>query len=201
MLSKRRLIVGLGNPGDAYKETRHNAGFMVVDELAGSFSIALNENKFATLFGRGLIHGVEVVIVKPMAFMNRSGLPVYQIAKYFGIPGKDMLVVHDDIDLPFGRLKIQEKGGDGGHKGIRSLIDAFEGGDFTRLRVGIGRGSKCSGIEISITDHVLGRFNPDEIMILDQIVSKARDAVVTILWKGAKEAMNYFNQKQLIISS
>jgi len=194
------LVVGLGNPGDAYNQTRHNTGFMVVDEVADSFSIALNKSKFDTLFGRGFINSVEVVIVKPMAFMNRSGPPVYQIAKYFKIPSKDMLVIQDDIDLAFGKLKIQEKGGDGGHKGIRSLIDVFGGGDFTRLRIGIGRGIINSRAETSVTDHVLGGFNSDETMILDQIISTAREAAVTFLCKGTKEAMNCFNQKKLISS-
>ena len=202
MLQKRlRLVVGLGNPGDAYKRTRHNTGFMVTDKVADSFSIALNKSKFETLFGRGFVNGIEVIIVRPMAFMNKSGPPVYQIATYFKIPSEDMLVVHDDIDLAFGRIKIQEKGGDGGHKGIRSLIDVFGSGDFTRLRVGIGRGIAKSGSEIRVTDHVLSRFNSSETMILDQIISRARDAAVTILCKDTKEAMNSFNQKQIIISS
>ena len=192
-----RLVVGLGNPGDAYLKTRHNAGFMVVDEVAEAFSIPLVKRKFDTIFGRGSINGVEVILIKPMAFMNLSGPPVLKIANYFKILCEDMLAIHDDIDLAFGRLKINEKGGDGGHKGVRSLMDAFGGGDFVRLRVGVGRPEA----RISAADYVLNGFSAKEIEVLDQITTKARDAVVTILCKGTKEGMNRFNNKRILISS
>ena len=192
-----RLVVGLGNPGDAYLKTRHNAGFMVVDEVAEAFSIPLVKRKFDTIFGRGSVDGVEVILIKPMAFMNLSGPPVLKIANYFKILCEDMLVIHDDIDLAFGRLKINEKGGDGGHKGVRSLMDAFGGGDFVRLRVGVGRPEA----RISAADYVLNGFSAKEKEVLDQIITKARDAVVTILCKGTKEGMNKFNNKRILISS
>ncbi len=192
-----RLVVGLGNPGNTYKRTRHNVGFMVVDQISEAFSIALVKQKFDTVFGRGSVDGVEVVLAKPMAFMNRSGPQVQKIARYYRILSEDMLVVHDDIDLAFGRIKIKEKGGDGGHKGVRSIIDAFGGGGFTRLRIGVGRPESA----ISAADHVLGRFKSDEKKVLDQIITAARDAVVTILCKGAKEGMNRFNDKRIAISS
>ena len=192
-----RLVVGLGNPGDAYVKTRHNAGFMVVDEVAEAFSIPLVKRKFDTIFGRGFVDGVEIILVKPMAFMNLSGPPVQKIANYFRILCEDMLVVHDDIDLAFGRLKINEKGGDGGHKGVRSLIDAFGGGDFVRLRIGVGRPEAG----ISAADHVLDGFSAKEKKVLDQIITRARDAVVTILCKGTKEGMERFNNKKILISS
>ena len=191
------LVVGLGNPGNTYKNTRHNVGFMVLDQIAKDFSIALVKQKFDTVFGRGSVDGVEVVLAKPMAFMNRSGPQVQKIARYYRILSEDMLVVHDDIDLAFGRIKIKEKGGDGGHKGVRSIIDAFGGGGFTRLRIGVGRPESA----ISAADHVLGRFKSDEKKVLDQIITAARDAVVTILCKGAKEGMNRFNDKRIAISS
>jgi len=192
-----RLVVGLGNPGNTYKNTRHNVGFMVLDQIAEAFSIALVKRKFDTIFGRGSIGGVSVVLAKPMAFMNRSGPQVQKIAKYYRILSEDMLVVHDDIDLAFGRIKIKEKGGDGGHKGVRSIIDAFGGGDFVRLRIGVGRPEAG----ISAADHVLDRFKSDENQVLDQIITAARDAVVTILCKGAKEGMDRFNDKRIVISS
>lgn len=192
-----RLVVGLGNPGDAYLKTRHNAGFMVVDEVAEAFSISLVKRKFDTIFGRGSVDGVEVILIKPMAFMNLSGPPVLKIANYFKILCEDMLVIHDDIDLVLGRLKINEKGGDGGHKGVRSLMDAFGGGDFMRLRVGVGRPEAG----ISAADYVLDGFSAKEKEVLDQIITKARDAVVTILCKGTKEGMNRFNNKRILISS
>jgi PTH1 family peptidyl-tRNA hydrolase len=200
MQEKRvRLVVGLGNPGDTYRETRHNAGFMVVDAVADFFSMPLNKSRpFANLvYGRGSIDGVESILVKPTAYMNRSGPPVKRLADYFRILLKDVLVIHDDIDLAFGRLKIKQKGGDGGHKGVRSLMDAFGGGEFTRLRIGIGR----SETEIDVSDYVLGRFNAEERKVLGQIVKKAGEAVVTILCKGVEEGMNRFNDKRIITDS
>lgn len=192
-----RLVVGLGNPGNAYKRTRHNVGFMVVDQIAEDFSIALVKQKFDTVFGRGTVDGVEVVLAKPMAFMNRSGPQVQKIARYYRILSEDMLVVHDDIDLAFGRIKIKEKGGDGGHKGVRSIIDAFGGGDFVRLRMGVGRPEAG----ISAADYVLGKFTLQEKINLHRIITEARNAVGTILCKGAKEGMNRFNDKRIVISS
>jgi PTH1 family peptidyl-tRNA hydrolase len=191
------LVVGLGNPGNTYKNTRHNVGFMVLDQIAKDFSIALVKQKFDTVFGRGSVDGVEVVLAKPMAFMNRSGPQVQRFARYYRILSEDMLVVHDDIDLAFGRIKIKEKGGDGGHKGVRSIIGAFGGGGFTRLRIGVGRPEAT----ISAADHVLGKFSLKEEKVIDRIITEARDAVVTILCKGAKEGMNRFNDKRIVISS
>jgi PTH1 family peptidyl-tRNA hydrolase len=192
-----RLVVGLGNPGNIYKRTRHNVGFMVVEQFAEDFSIALVKEKFDTVFGRGSVDGVEVILAKPMAFMNRSGPQVQKIAGYYRILSEDMLVVHDDIDLAFGRIKIKEKGGDGGHKGVRSIIDAFGGGNFVRLRIGVGR-PEAGG---NAADHVLGKFTLKEKKVLHRIIAEARDAAVTILCKGAKEGMNRFNDKRILISS
>ena len=185
-----QLIAGLGNPGDTYRQTRHNAGFMVIDELADRFRIPLRQKKFNTVFGRGKIGDVPVLLVKPQAYMNRSGPPVQQLAAYFRIQRKALVVVHDDIDLAFTRLKIKEKGGDGGHKGIRSLIQAFGGDDFIRIRLGVGRSEH--GTEAS--EHVLGNFSPEEIEKLDAFLHRACDAIETILIEGTKEGMNRFNQ-------
>lgn len=189
-----KLVVGLGNPGVAYEQTRHNAGFMVVDQVAEKFKISFAKQKFKCVFGRGFIEDVAVLVAKPMAFMNRSGSPLLQLANYYRILCEDMLVVHDDIDLAFGRLKIKEKGGHGGHNGIRSLMDAFGGGDFARLRIGVGR----SEASIGVTNHVLGEFSIEEMEILNQIIARARDAVVTVLSKGTKIGMNLFNSKNFI---
>ena len=191
------LVVGLGNPGGAYGKTRHNAGFMVADTLAATFGVAFEKRKFDITYGRGFIESAKVMLAKPMAFMNRSGPPVKMLADFFKIPGDDMLVVHDDIDLAFGRLKIKEQGGHGGHNGIRSLIDAFGDGDFVRLRIGVGR----SDAGKSVTDHVLGRFTAQESKILDQIIARAQDAVVMTLCQGTKAAMTYFNNRNFIITT
>jgi len=196
MAPRVRLVVGLGNPGKEYVTTRHNAGFMAVDLIAQTFSISLDKKKFNTIFGKGSIQGVDVILAKPMAFMN-SGPPVQNLAGYFKILSKDMLVIHDDIDLDFGRIKIIEKGGHGGHNGVRSLMDAFGVDDFSRVRIGIGR----SGSGTDVTGHVLGKYSTDESKVLDQIISGTRNAVVTILCKGIKDGMNRFNNQRTVLSS
>jgi PTH1 family peptidyl-tRNA hydrolase len=186
-----RLVAGLGNPGSDYAETRHNAGFMVVDDIADEYDIPISKSKFNVHYGTGNIGNEKVLLAKPQSFMNRVGQPVKKLAEYFEISGEEMLVIHDDIDLAFERLKIKMKGGHGGHNGVRSLIEAFGGGNFARLRVGIGRpeGNR------SVTDQVLGRFSKDEKIILERIITLAKDAAVTILCYGIQEGMNRFNQK------
>ena len=194
--NRLRLVVGLGNPGNKYEDTRHNAGFLVADKIAQDFNLSFNKTKFDTIFGRGFVEDVDVLLAKPMAFMNRSGPPLQKLAQYFRIPGGDMLVIHDDIDLAFGRLKIKEKGGHGGHNGIRSIMDAFGGGDFARLRIGVGRSEAGE----NVTDHVLGRFSDDKAEMVARVIAVARDAVVTVLCEGMKVGMNAFNRKDLLIT-
>lgn len=191
------LIVGLGNPGSQYAETRHNAGFMAIDKVADSFSVLVEKSKFNALYGRGRIENVDVILAKPMAFMNKSGYPVQQIAGYFKISCQDILVIHDDIDLAFGRLQIKEKGGSGGHKGIKSIIEVLGRDDFARIRIGISRENfrDMSGV----SNYVLSRFSSDERLILPKIITRTKDAVVTILSKGIKEGMNIFNKKTIIL--
>jgi len=193
-VSRLRLIVGLGNPGPTYKKTRHNIGFMVADDLAAAFSILVEKKKSGVLYGKGFINDSAVILSKPQEFMNRCGPPIKQLAKYHNIFSEDLLVIHDDIDLAFGIIKIKEKGGSGGHNGLRSLIDVFGRNDFTRLRVGVGR----PGVEMTVTDHVLGRFNFSEKNNLEQVIRTARDAVVTILCEGIKEGMNLYNNRKVI---
>jgi PTH1 family peptidyl-tRNA hydrolase len=191
-----RLVVGLGNPGAKYAATRHNIGFMVAERLAADFGIGLEREKFKAAFGRGRIEACEVILAKPLAFMNRSGPSVRQLADFFDISSGDMVIVHDDIDLAFGRIKIKEKGGHGGHNGIRSVIDAFGGGDFTRLRVGIGRSEEGG----SVAGYVLDRFDTDEARLLPRIITRARDAVVTVLCQGTAVGMNQFNTKPFTLT-
>jgi len=192
-----RLVVGLGNPGTDYANTRHNAGFLVVDEVAAAWTISIHQKKFNVELGRGSVSGIETILVKPQSYMNKSGLPVRQVGDYFNISYRDMLVIHDDIDLEFGRLKIKEKGGHGGHNGVRSLIDAWGEDAFARLRVGVGR----SGDNGNVVNHVLGRFRQQEKAALKKVVDRARDAVETILCEGTKVGMNRFNDRRIHISS
>jgi PTH1 family peptidyl-tRNA hydrolase len=166
-------------------------GFFVIDALSSEYAIPLDRQKFDAFYGRGSVKGREVLLAKPQSYMNRSGIPLGRLMAYFGIEHRNMLVIHDDIDLVYGRIKIKVKGGHGGHNGVRSIIDTLGDGNFTRLRVGIGR----SGNESSVTGHVLGRFRPDEIKQLEQIVARSRDAAVTILCEGTREGMNRFNER------
>ena len=187
----RRLIVGLGNPGDDYRQTRHNAGFMAVDEIARRYAVSLGKRKFNVQFGSGIIEGLSVILAKPLAYMNRSGTPTRNLAQYYNIALKDLIVVHDDIDIEFGRIKIKEKGGAGGHKGIKSVMDAYGEGNFARIRIGIGRPEASQ----DVSHFVLKRFSAAERTVWDRIISGVGDAAVTLLCEGAREGMNRFNGK------
>ena len=191
MMAERKttLIAGLGNPGEKYEKTRHNAGFLVVDRLSREFGIPLTKQKFDLVYGKGAMEGADVILAKPMSFMNRSGLPIRRLADYMGLTSEDLLVVYDDIDLTFERIKLKEKGGHGGHNGIRSLIDSFGTRDFPRLRIGIGRPEG----EKDVTGHVLGRFTAEEAEVMDRVVDTAGQVVVTFVTKGLTAAMNNFN--------
>ncbi|MBW2366712.1 MAG: aminoacyl-tRNA hydrolase [Deltaproteobacteria bacterium] len=191
----RSLVVGLGNPGRDYAKTRHNIGFMVIDKIAETLSIQLVNKKFNTIVGMGVIEGMTVILAKPRSYMNRSGLPTRQVADYYRIDSKDMIVIHDDIDLAFNRIKLKEKGGDGGHRGIRSIKEAFGGGAFNRVRIGVGRGMDDPGQDKQVVSHVLGKFDTRETRLLDETIDCACEAVVTILCKGIVEGMNSFNKK------
>ena len=191
------LVVGLGNPGPAYFGTRHNAGFRVLDQLAEAFAIPLLQTRSEAVFGAGCIQGVPVVLAKPMAFMNLSGPPVKALIDFLGISSEQTVVIHDDLDLALGRLKIKEKGGHGGHKGVRSLMDAVGGGDFTRVRIGIGRSRLPGGLRPDTVAYVLGRFSEQEKAVLEPVLVRACEAVVTILCHGTREGMNRFNGKRV----
>ena len=185
------IIAGLGNPGREYAHTRHNIGFMVVDRMAEKFDIPRCQKKFDNLFGAGEIKGVRVVLATPMAYMNRSGPPLMALARYFKINLDHVLVIHDDIDILFGNLKIKTKGGHGGHNGLKSIIDAAGGNDFPRIRVGIGR----PDTHREVTDHVLGNFSEGETRQLDAVVACAAEAAQTIIEKGFTVSMNQFHRK------
>lgn len=184
------LIVGLGNPGRQYQDTRHNVGFMVIDRLAVRLGIALTEKKHDSLVGTGVIEDIRVILSKPQRYMNQSGGPVARLAAFAGLPQDRILVIHDDIDIILGKLKIKAKGGHGGHNGLKSIVAAMGGGDFPRIRIGIGR----PGMPGDVTDHVLGRFNSEEARIVRPVLECAENVVQTILCKGLIEAMNQFHK-------
>ena len=188
-----KLIAGLGNPGPDYRDTRHNLGFRVVDHLARRFKIGLTVAAPELVVGRGVIEGWAVCMLKPQDYMNRSGPPVDAFLEKFCISYREILVIHDDIDLEFGRLKIKKKGGDGGHRGLRSMVDTLGTGDFARLRLGIGR----SGEDVDVVDHVLGQFDDREAENLAEFINRASEAAVKVLCDGVNAGMNQFNSKSI----
>jgi len=185
-----KIIVGLGNPGLGYLNTRHNAGFAVVDLLANAYKIKVNEWKYEAYLGRGHVAGEAVILVKPQTYMNLSGRAVRQALRGLGAGPSDLLVVHDDLDLPLGRLRLRLQGGPGGHNGIKSIISALEAEDFARLRFGIGR--PPAGVDAA--GYVLEEFSPAEQDLFDQATDKAVDAIRSILTEGLTAAMNRFNR-------
>ncbi len=189
--TRHHLIVGLGNPGLAYATTRHNIGFMAVDRLVRKYGLTACRSRINAEIGEGDIFGVRVLAAKPMAYMNRSGDPVSDIVQTHGILCEDMVVIHDDIDLAYERLKIKEKGGDGGHNGLRSLIDALGTDEFVRVRMGVGRPDG----DIGVVEYVLEKFDANQRTMLEPFLSRAIEAAAAILCEGAKDAMNRFNRK------
>ena len=167
---------------------------MVVDQLIRHYKMIDHGNCLNADIASGDIGTIPVWVVKPMVYMNRSGDPVSRIIHTYGLRCEDMVVIHDDIDLAYERLKIKEKGGDGGHNGIRSLTDALGTDEFVRVRMGVGRPEA----DIGVIDYVLGEFDADQQQTLERFLSLALEAVEGLLRQGAKAAMNRFNRKSLI---
>ena len=186
------MIAGLGNPGQTYTRTRHNIGFMVVDAIAEKANIDFSKNRLDAAVSRTMLYGHHVFLVKPLSFMNRSGIPLQKLSAYYKISITDMIVVHDDMDLPFGVLKIVQNRGPGGHNGVKSIEEAFGSRNFVRVRVGVGH----PGGQTQVTGHVLGGFFPEEQDSLDDVVKKAAAACSLVLSEGVVRAMNQINSKQ-----
>ena len=186
-----KIIAGLGNPGDQYRMTRHNMGFLVLDALADDAEITSLKKKFEALIGDGRLGGHRVLLVKPQTFMNLSGQSLRQVVDFYQITPEDLIVVHDDLDLPFGTVRIKVGGGDGGHKGVRSAMDHLGGGAFTRVRLGIGKPPFKDDTE----RYVLQSFPKADLEALAEVVRNACEAVREILDAGAPSAMNRFNAR------
>lgn len=184
-----KLIAGLGNPGDKYSNTRHNIGFMVVDALGLRHGIRVNNNKKKSLTGSGVITGEKVIMAKPQTFMNLTGEALGPLFSFLDIEIEDVIVVHDDLDLEFGRIKIKTGGGHGGHNGIRSIISHFGAKNFVRVRVGIGK----PPVGWDVAKYVLNSFSAEEKKDLDALIDRASDAVEMIISAGHLKAMNAFN--------
>ena len=186
-----KIIVGLGNPGDKYKGTRHNIGFMITGELASKNAIDGKFNsKFESILGKGSINGKEVVILQPMTFMNLSGQAVVKALNWYNIEPSELLVVFDDINLDIGRIRFRDSGTDGGHNGIKSIVESLGGfKDFPRLKVGIGPNPGSSLMK----SFVLQEFTQSEKEILEKIIPLSVDAIELFLDKGITQARDKFN--------
>lgn len=183
-----KLIVGLGNPGAEYRNSRHNAGFMVIENLANRWSIDVGRKKFQGLYGNGTFGFENVVLLKPQTYMNRSGGSVLEAMVFYKADLDDLLVVYDDLAIELGQLRARKKGSAGGHNGVKDIITRLGCDDFSRLRVGIG--SPRFGNTVK---HVLGDFGDDEQVIVSQTISRASEAVETWVRSGIDTMMNGFN--------
>jgi peptidyl-tRNA hydrolase, PTH1 family len=184
------VIAGLGNPGKEYRYTRHNVGFLTIQTLAQRHQLSLSKRKFESRFGLGFVGRHKSLLVTPLTFMNRSGPAVLKWLDYYHLRPDNLLVIHDDLDLPWTRLRIVTKGGAGGHKGVLSIIAELQTREFARIRLGIGRPPEGKPPEA----YVLESFSEEEKKQLPQVVTRACEAVEAILDNGALAAMNHFNQ-------
>ena len=186
-----KLIVGLGNPGREYRETRHNIGFMVVDELARrhDLTFAMAPSQVPDTFVVKKFAMPQFLLAKPLTFMNRSGDAVGALARYYDVPTADLLVVYDDIDLPFTRLRARPRGSAGTHNGMRSVVERLGTTDFPRLRLGVGRGDTRR----DLADHVLAKFERDEQSSLETFIARAADAAEMFAATDISAVMNAFN--------
>jgi PTH1 family peptidyl-tRNA hydrolase len=192
-----KLIIGLGNPGRAYAHNPHNIGFTCVNHFARTHGIRFDKGQGKARVGTGEIAGGKVVLARPQTFMNRSGESVSRLVKRFNISPGDLLVIHDDLDLPLGKVRIRQDGSSGGHKGIESIISSLGSQDFLRLRVGIGRPNPAQdSIEVSEADivaYVLSDFTPEQKQIIAGVIPRVSEAIYSILTEGLSAAMNKYN--------
>ncbi len=186
-------VVGLGNPGGHYTATRHNVGFRVLEQLARSFSVNLEERKFPARWGASSIGGRKVVFLAPLTYMNRSGEAVGQMLRYFKISPNQMVVVHDDLDLPLGRIRLAMQGGAGGHRGVASIIEHLGDQGFARLRIGIGRPLHRETVEA----YVLQPPYPEQERVFEEMIERSAEAMRTVLLEGMVKAMNLFNRNDV----
>ena len=187
-----RAVVGLGNPGSKYALTRHNVGFMAAERLAERLGVSWSA-KFNGLVARGRLGDRELTLLQPQQFMNLSGFATQAMAQFYGIKPAEILVVHDDLDLPFGRIQIKVGGGHGGHNGLRSLQTQLGDSGFARLRIGIGRPEGGKGGEEAVSNWVLSPFAPLERAGLAEVLNRALAAIEESVQKGAAAAMNAHN--------
>jgi len=191
-----KLLAGLGNPGEKYRLTRHNVGFMLAERLAEMSGIAIKRKGHQGLYGIGRVGSVETAVLLPQTYMNLSGASVGSALKSLGIAPGDLIVVHDDIDLPFGRIKFKAGGGHGGHNGIRHIRQVLGHGDFIRCKIGVGR-PRDGG---DVVAHVLKAFSATERKLLGRLLDGATEALRVVITEGLETAMNDYNNRDLTAS-
>ena len=187
-MAERKMVVGLGNPGDEYVQTRHNAGFGVIDSLAELLKIDVASRKFGACLGSGEFADKKLILLKPQEFMNRSGQAVATAVGFYGLAPTDLLVVTDDMALEPGRIRIRTQGSAGGHKGLADVIEKLGTEQISRLRIGIGQSGKEAA-----EDYVLDKPTAAEKVLIDEAINRAREAVLCWVKEGVEAAMNKFN--------
>jgi peptidyl-tRNA hydrolase, PTH1 family len=185
-----KVIVGLGNPGKNYAETRHNLGFWVVDRIAARLDILIENEICDSLVGEALLGEERIVLAKPQTFMNRSGTAAAKLVREYCVGPDALTVVNDDLDLPFGRIRIRVDGGTGGHRGLQSIIESLAGAPFQRVRVGIGR----PPLGVNAADFVLESFTVQEVQQMNEVVDRAAEAVLCLVRQGPGQAMGQYNR-------
>ena len=181
------IIVGLGNPGREYNNTRHNIGFEAINYIADKYNIDIDREKFKGVYGEGVIGGQKVILLKPTTYMNLSGESVRAIMDFYKLTQDEIIILYDDISLPVGRLRIRDKGSAGGHNGIKSIISNLGTDKFSRIKIGVGESKG------DLVKHVLGQFSKKDSEVLQDVLSTAISATETIIESDIKEAMNKFN--------
>ena len=191
-----KLIIGLGNPGRSYSKNRHNIGFACLNHFAKRQGIRLDKKRGQARTGSGEVDGTQVVLARPQTYMNLSGQAVSRLVKKFNVGLGDLIVIHDDLDLPLGKIRIRQGGSSGGHKGVDSIISELGSQDFIRIRVGISRPTENANeiSEADIIKYVLGNFTPEEKQTIKPVIAKASEAILYLLTEGLESAMNSYNQ-------
>ena len=187
---ERFAIIGLGNPGREYEDTRHNVGFMAIDRISRAWDIPVNQYRFKSLVGKGLFEGRPVILAKPQQFMNRSGEAVTTITRFYKLPMQQFCIIHDDLDLPFGNIRMRISGGSAGQKGMESIITKLGTDVFYRLRIGIGRPPG----RLDAVEYVLQPFRKADFDLLETVLQRTVSAIELLIREGIEKAMTFYNR-------
>lgn len=196
-----QLIVGLGNPEPKYEQTRHNIGFAAVDAASRSWQIPMSENrKFQGAFGEGKLNADKIRLLKPLTYMNNSGMAIRAVTDWYKLPPSSLLVIYDDMDLPLGKIRLRLSGSAGGHNGMKSAIAHLGTQNFPRLRIGIGKAQGTTTNDSSTVSYVLGRFSTAENQIVSEVLQLVLEAVELAVKQGIEKAMNRYNNSSISVT-